>query len=157
MYWWTVIDGTRLLITSKEVVDIGSTRRWSAHNKVGESGENFNFQNLRNAIWGILVEVLHYCRCYQTTLKGNYFEWPPLHSKMFRMPPLFEAIVFGLTPLKFHLFPLSHPPPQQTKGPLVCLDFWFIRLKEHFQFRKTQRLRCECFERRNKVQQDSSF
>ena len=74
--------------------------------------ENLNFQNLRNAIfWHSGTDVCIITDSVTTRLEGNFLGVTLLYTPYFSpgaSPPPFEAIFFGVDPLKSH----QPNPPQ---------------------------------------------
>lgn len=81
-----------------------------------------NFQNLGNAILGILVEILHYSIIQH--LEVIILSTSPLTQQIFLMPP---------TPWT-HIFWHAPPPPKKMNGPKenVILESFLINLKKMF-------------------------
>ena len=81
------------------------------YNRVGGSGgilprENLNFQNLRNAIFGLLAVMFALLQKLSLlNLQAIFLVTPPLHTIFFRLPP---------PPLKpyFFTWPPSNPTSQ---------------------------------------------
>ena len=84
------------------------------YNRVGVSGgilprENLNFQNLRNAIFGLLALMFALLQKLSLlNLQAIFLVTPPLHTIFFRLAPPLKPYFFTCPPLKSHQRPLPH-------------------------------------------------
>ena len=82
---------------------VGKSCRW-VYNKVGGFGgilarENLNFQNLRNALFGLLALMFALLQMLSLlNLKAFFLVSPPLHTIFFRLAPPLKPYFFACPP-----------------------------------------------------------
>ena len=116
------------------------------YNGVGGSGgilplENLNFQNLRNAIFGLLALMFALLQKLSLlNLQAIFLVTPPLHTTFFWLAPTLKPYFFTWPPLKSHQPPL----PQKNERSLSlmfsscnpCSSWLAIRSQQTYSFRK---------------------